>query len=109
MRLRSLLVQCAHSVLHPRSADWDLRSFGLALAERGGKNGYKRACVAVARRLAVLMHRLWITGEEFDPHYVARLHQKQAAGIPLRPPNRANTKTAARITPLQPSPRAQTV
>lgn len=107
VRLRSLLVQCANSVLHPRSADWDLRSFGLALMEHGGKNARKRAKVAVARRLAVLMHRLWITGEVFDPHHVAKLHQKQAAQMASRPPNRAKTKTAARITAEQSSPSVQ--
>ena len=37
------------------------------LAERGGKNGKKRAVIAVARKLAVLLHRLWVSGEAYEP------------------------------------------
>jgi Protein of unknown function (DUF3141) len=44
--------------------DSDLRRWGLKLAERGGKNGKKRAIIAVARKLAVLLHHLWTSGEE---------------------------------------------
>ena len=40
---------------------------GLKLAERGGKNGKKRAVIAVARKLAVLLHRLWVSGEAYEP------------------------------------------
>jgi len=65
--LRRLLVGSAHYILGPFGADCDLRRWGLALAERGGKNGKKRAVVAVARKLAVLLHRLWITGETYEP------------------------------------------
>lgn len=46
----------------------DLRSFGLALAQRGGKNGKKRAVVAVARKVAVVLHRLWVSGEDYQAH-----------------------------------------
>jgi hypothetical protein len=49
--------------------DCHLRRFGLCLAERGGKSAKKRAVVAVARKLAVLMHRLWRNGEIYDPFY----------------------------------------
>ena len=66
--LRRLLVQAAHYILGPFGQDSDLRSFGLELARRGGKNGKKRAVVAVARKLAVLLHRLWISGEDYEPH-----------------------------------------
>ena len=65
--IRRLLVNCAHYILGSFGEDSDLRRWGLKLAERGGKNGKKRAAVAVARKLAVLMHRLWITGEEYQP------------------------------------------
>jgi len=65
---RKLLVQCAHRILWPAGGlDSDLRRWGLKLAERGGKNGRKRATVAVARKLAVLMHRLWLTGQAYQP------------------------------------------
>src|SRR6202453_4930706 len=61
--LRKLLVQGAHHILGPFGADSDLRRWGLKLAERGGKNGKKRAGIAPARKLAVLLHRLWVSGE----------------------------------------------
>ena len=60
--LRTLLVQGAHHILGPFGADSDLRRWGLKLAERGGKNGKKRAVIATARKLAVLLHRLWVSG-----------------------------------------------
>lgn len=65
--MRSLLVCAAHYILGPFGPPCYLRSWGLKLAERGGKNAKKRAAVAVARRLAVLLHHLWITGEEYEP------------------------------------------
>jgi len=60
--LRRLLVGSAHYILGPFGPDCDLRRKGLELAARGGKNGKKRAVVAIARRLAVLMHHLWANG-----------------------------------------------
>ena len=65
--LRTLLVQGAHHILGPFGADSDLRRWGLKLAERGGKNGKKRAVIATARKLAVLLHRLWVSGEAYEP------------------------------------------
>jgi transposase len=65
--LRRLLVQSAHHVLGPFGEDSDLRRWGLALAKRGGKAAKKRARIAVARKLATLMHRLWVTGEVYEP------------------------------------------
>jgi transposase len=65
--LRTLLVQGAHYILGPFGKDSDLRRWGRKLAERGGKNGKKRAVVAVARKLAVLLHRLWVSGEVYEP------------------------------------------
>lgn len=70
--LRRLLVQCAHHILGPFGKDSDLRRFGLRLAQRGGKAAKKRAVVAVARKLAVLLHRLWVTGEVYEPLHLAR-------------------------------------
>jgi len=67
--LRGLLVQSAHHILGRFGADSDLRRWGLKLAERGGKNGKKRAIVATARKLAVLLHRLWVSGEVYEPFY----------------------------------------
>jgi transposase len=67
--LRKLLVQCAHYTLGHFGRDSGLRQWGLALAERGGKNAKKRAIVAVARKLAVLLHRLWVSGEQYQPFF----------------------------------------
>ena len=65
--LRRLLVESAHYILEPFGPDTDLRRYGLRLCERGGKNAKKRAAVAVARKLAVLLHGLWVTGEVYEP------------------------------------------
>jgi transposase len=65
--LRRLLVGSAQFTLGRFGEDCDLRRWGLQLAKRGGKNAKKRAAVAVARKLAVLLHRLWITGEAYEP------------------------------------------
>src|SRR6202163_586941 len=65
--LRTMMVQGAHYILGPFGEDSDLRRWGLTLAARGGKNGKKRAVVAVARKLAVLLHRLGVGGEVYEP------------------------------------------
>jgi transposase len=65
--LRTLLVQGAHYILGYRGPDTDLRRWGLKLSERGGRNAKKRAIVAVARKLAALLHHLWVTGEAYEP------------------------------------------
>ena len=65
--LRTLLVQGAQHILGPFGPDCDLRRWGLKLAERGGRNSKKRAIVATARKLAVLLHHLWVSGEVYKP------------------------------------------
>ncbi len=65
--LRTLMVQGAYYILGPFGEDSDLRRWGRKLAERGGKNAKKRAVIAVARKLAVLLHRLWVSGEVYEP------------------------------------------
>jgi transposase len=70
--LRRLLVGSAQYILGPFGPDCDLRQWGLKLAERGGKNSKKRAVVGVARKLAILLHHLWKTGEVYAPFYPAR-------------------------------------
>jgi transposase len=79
--LRTILVQGAHYIISARGPDTDLKRWGLKLAERGGKNAKKRAVVAVSRKLAVLLHRLWITGEVYEPlrNSNARAAQKKTA------------------------------
>jgi transposase len=70
--LRRLLVSSAHYILGPFAPDSDLRRHGEKLAERGGKNARKRAVVAVARKLSVLLHRLWVSAEVYEPLRNAR-------------------------------------
>jgi transposase len=74
--LRKLLVQCANYILRKSSPDCDLKRFGAHLAKKMSKS---RAVIAVARKLAVLLHRLWATGELYDPLFLAtqREHKKQ--------------------------------
>ena len=74
--LRTLLVQGAQHILGPFGVDCDLRGWGLKLAERGGKSGKKRAIVATARKLAVLLHHLWVSGEVYEP-----LHNRSRTAV----------------------------
>lgn len=67
--LRKLLVVSAHYILGPFGPESNLRLHGLAIAARGGKNAKKRAVIAVARKLSVLLHRLWASGEKYQPFY----------------------------------------
>jgi transposase len=76
--LRSLLVQGAHCILRKGAPDSDLREWGLGKA-KGGKRAKKRAVVAVARKLAVLLHHLWVSGEVYDPRYNRKLAEAAAA------------------------------
>ena len=76
--LRTLLVEGAHYILSRRGPDTDLKRWGLQLAQRGekksqGKKAKRRAVIAVARKLGVLLHRLWVSGEKYEP-----LRQAQA-------------------------------
>jgi len=78
--LRKLLVGSAHYVVGPFGQDSDLRRHGEKIAARGGKNAKKRAAVAVARKLCVLLHRLWVSAEVYDPlHDTHRRQRKEAA------------------------------
>lgn len=79
--LRRLLVGSAHYIL-ARGPDTDLKRWGTAVASRGGKNGKKRAAVAVARKLALLLHRLWLTAEEYEPLRNERV-QRERAGLAM--------------------------
>jgi transposase len=66
---RRLLVSAAHYILGPFGPACALRRTGDALMVRGGPNAKKRAVIAVARKLAVLLHTLWVTKRLYDPHY----------------------------------------
>ena len=69
--MRRLLVQSAHRILGRFGPDSDLRRFGLRIASHGGKNGKKRAIIAVARKLAVLLHRLWRSEDAYLPLFAS--------------------------------------
>jgi hypothetical protein len=70
--LRTLLVSSTHYILGPFSQDSDLKRHGQKIASRGGKNAKKRAVVAVARKLSVVLHHLWVSGEVYEPLHNAR-------------------------------------
>jgi len=67
--LRCLLVSSAQYIMGPFAPPSALRAFGFRLAERGGKNAKRRAAVAVARKLAVLLHALWVSDAPYDPNH----------------------------------------
>ena len=77
--LRTMLVGCAQYMLGQFGPECDLRRVGLKIAERGGKNGKRRAVVAIARKLAVLLHSLWKSDEMYDPFYQTNVRIKKAA------------------------------
>ncbi len=77
--LRRLLVSGAQYILGPFGPDCDLKRYGERIAERGGKNAKKRAVVAVARKLAVLLHKLWVSEAEYDPLYNSNKRLQRAA------------------------------
>lgn len=69
---RRLLVSAGQYILGPFGPECDLRRHGQAIALRGGKNAKKRAAVAVARKLAVTMHSLWVSEARYDPDHLRR-------------------------------------
>ena len=92
MMLRRLLVGSAHFILGPFGPDTDLRRYGLRLCALGGKNAKKRAVVAVARKLAVLLHRLWVSGEVYEP----LRHAPPPTTDPCRTSAASSTRTECR-------------
>jgi transposase len=78
-QLRVLLVQCAHRILSRSGPDSDLKRWGVHIATRGGKSSRKRAVTAVARKLAVLLHRLWVSRETYRPLFNATAIQSKPA------------------------------
>ncbi len=78
-------MQGAHHILGPFGADSDLRRWGLKLAERGGKNGKKRAVIATARKLAVLLHRLWVSGETYEPLHNSQCTTMEGSSVKQKP------------------------
>lgn len=77
--LRKLLVQCAQQILSGRGPDCDLKRWGEKIAAKGKKKAKRRAVVAVARKLAILLHRLWVSGEPYQPHRHKQVVRRPAA------------------------------
>jgi transposase len=73
--MRKLAVQCAHFMLGKFGKDTALKRWGIALCARGGRNAKKRAVVAVARKLLIIMYRLWRQQETF----------RAFPGVPMQP------------------------
>ncbi len=65
--VRSLLVEAAMVLLHRVKAASALKRWARALAKKAGT---RKAAVALARRLAVIMHRMWLDGTDFNPNLV---------------------------------------
>jgi transposase len=86
--LRRLLVGSARYIIGPFGPESDLRAFGLRLSASGGRAGRGRAAVAVARKLAVLLHRLWLTGEFYQPvgHGVTARLTRESSDQAFAPP-----------------------
>ena len=76
--MRKLLVQASQYILGHFGPDTDLHRWGDKLAARGGKNAKKRAIVATARKLSVLLHRLWMAGSDYEPLRHANRSKKAA-------------------------------
>jgi transposase len=86
--VRTLLTQCAQHILRTTTPDSDLKRFGERLLAKGGKGARGRAVTGVARKLAVLLHRLWVTGEHYQPLYNL---QRQTS---LMPPHSTQARDA---------------
>ena len=91
--LRTLLVQDAQWILSRKGPDCELKRFGQRIAgidvtrpaakpDKQSKKRKKIAVVAVARKLGVLLHRLWVTGEKYDPFYATK--KKNQAPAPQK-------------------------
>ena len=82
---RQLLVECAHYIMGPFGQDSDLRRFGLRLAGSDNPRQKRRATIALARKLAVLLLFLWQTGVAYEPLYLAqRRHSEPDQDLPSK-------------------------
>jgi transposase len=97
--VRRYLVQAAHYILGPFGPDTDLRRWGMALFERGGKNAKKRAAVAVARKLSVLLMRLWASGTVYEPLRSARVREqaRESRSVPREARENHATQPARQV------------
>ena len=115
--LRRLLVGSANYILGPFGKDSDLRRWGLQKAE-GGKNAKKRAVVGVARKLSVLVHHLWVSGEIYEPlrntaqsptGKEAEVSAPAVAPSPVQPAKRPAQKAVTTMVPMTKLTRQTTI
>ena len=59
--MRTMLYEAAQSMMHSKKWSW-LKAWAMQIARR---RGMKKAIVGLARRLAVILHRIWVDGTEF--------------------------------------------
>jgi transposase len=91
--LRTMLYEAAQSLLvHSGKWSW-LKAWGLRVAQR---RGMRRAIVAVARRLAVVLHRMWLDGTEFRWSTSTTAVAPQAAQTAGSPDKKFNTFCSGR-------------
>ena len=79
MCLRKLLVQCAQHILSRRGPECDFKEMGGTIAAKGKKKAKRRAVVAVARKLAILLLRLWVGGQSYEPQRQLKKAAQSAA------------------------------
>lgn len=77
--VRRLLVQSAQYIMGRFGPDCDLKRQGLKLAAKGGRSAKKKAVIAIARKLAVLLLVLWKTAGDYEPLRQADNIQDKAA------------------------------
>ncbi len=98
--MRRLLVQAAQHILGLFGRDTDLRRWGGSLVAGGGRGATSRAVVAVARKLSALLHRLWVTGETYDPLRNSQNKQRiqQLGPVIIKRLRGANRRSRIRVT-----------
>jgi transposase len=104
--MRSLLVNSAHYILGVHGPDGQLRRTGLRIYEKGGKTrqAKRKAVVAIARKLAVLLHRLWVSGADYDPYFnlpPQAAVQARAGAAAIQAERKQRRQTAARARQIK--------
>lgn len=97
--LRQLLVQCAQYLIGHFGPDCALRDQGLKLVAKGGKAAKKKATIAIARKLAVMMIAMWQKGTEYEAYPPTRKIPATA-----RPPKDSARRKPAKPASAKPAP-----
>ena len=62
-------MQAAQCALKQGAPDTDLKRWATGHFRPGDKTGKKKTVIGLARRIAVLLHKLWVNGEVYEPNY----------------------------------------